>query len=60
MNALALAWYGWLKGLTQGTVVVSPCQLTTNLSALAYASTQPARGRPFLLGVAYVAGKVSL
>ena len=31
----------------------SPCQLSTNLSALAYASAQPARGRPFLLGVAY-------
>ena len=57
-----LAWYGWLSGLTQGTVLTlqawadrihvpmvtvvllgligatSPCQLTTNLGALAYAS----------------------
>jgi cytochrome c biogenesis protein CcdA len=38
----------------------SPCQLSTNLSALAYASAQPVRGRPFLLGIAYVAGKVSV
>lgn len=83
MNALALAWYGWLSGLTQGyvltlqawadylqiplvTVVLlgligatAPCQLTTNLSALAYASAQPDRARPFLIGLAYVAGKIS-
>lgn len=38
----------------------SPCQLTTNLSALAYASAQPARGRPLLIAVAYAAGKVSV
>jgi len=84
VNALVLAWYGWLSGLTQGAVVTvqgwadhlqlplvtvvflgvigaaSPCQLTTNLSALAYASAQSARGRPFLLGVAYAAGKISV
>lgn len=84
MNSLVLAWYGWLSGLTQGSVVAlqawadrfqlplvtvvllgligatSPCQLTTNLSALAYASARPTRRRPFLLGVAYVAGKVSV
>ena len=46
-----------LLGLIGAT---SPCQLTTNLSALAYASAQPTRGRPFLLGIAYVAGKVSV
>ena len=84
METLTLAWYGWLNGLTQGTVLtlqgwadhiqlplatvvilgvigaMSPCQLTTNLSALAYAPAQPARRQPFLLGVAYVAGKVSV
>jgi len=84
MDSVVLAWYGWLSGLTQGSVVTlqawadrvqlplvtvvllgligasSPCQLTTNLGALAYASAQPARGRPFLLGVSYVAGKVSV
>ena len=84
VDSVVLAWYGWLSGLTQGTVLTlqtwadhlhlplvtvvllgvvgatSPCQLTTNLSALAYASAQPGRGRPFLLGVAYVAGKVSV
>ncbi len=84
MNALALAWYGWLSGLTQGSVVTlqawadyvqiplvtvvllgligatSPCQLTTNLSALAYASAQPQRLRPFAVALAYLAGKVSI
>lgn len=84
VNTLVLAWYSWLSGLTQGSVVTlqawadhlqlplvtvvllgligatSPCQLTTNLSALAYASVQPAHGRPFRLGIAYVAGKVSV
>ena len=84
MSSIVLAWYGWLSGLTQGTVLTlqgwadhlqlplvtavllgivgatSPCQLTTNLSAMAYASAQPARGRPLLFGVAYVAGKVSV
>lgn len=39
---------------------LSPCQLTTNLSALAYASAHPGGGRPFMLAVAYVAGKVSV
>ena len=38
----------------------SPCQLTTNLSAVAYASARPAGRQPFLLGLAYVAGKVSV
>ena len=84
MDSVVLAWYGWLSGLTQGTVLTlqawadhlqlplvtvvllgmvgatSPCQLTTNLSALAYASAEPVRGRPFRLGLAYVAGKVSV
>ena len=83
MNALAVAWYGWLSGLTQGyvltlqawadylqiplvTVVLlgligatAPCQLTTSLSALAYASARPDHDHPFLIGLAYVAGKVS-
>ena len=84
MDSIVLAWYGWLSGATQATVLTlqawadrlqvplvtvvllglvgatSPCQLTTNLSALAYASGQTARERPFLLGLAYVAGKVSV
>lgn len=38
----------------------SPCQLTTNLSALAYAAARPARARPFGLALAYVAGKMSI
>ena len=46
-----------LLGLIGAT---SPCQLTTNVSALAYAVAQPTRGRPFMLVVAYVAGKVSV
>ncbi len=36
----------------------SPCQLTTNLSALAYAVARPGAERPLPLAVAYVAGKV--
>lgn len=39
---------------------LSPCQLTTNLGALAYASAHPGGGRPFTLALAYVAGKVSV
>jgi len=38
----------------------SPCQLTTNLSALAYAAARPAAVRPFRLTLAYVAGKTSV
>ena len=38
----------------------SPCQLTTNLSALAYASAHPGGGRPVALALAYIAGKVSV
>lgn len=38
----------------------SPCQLTTNLSALAYASAHPGGARPLAAAVAYVAGKVSV
>ncbi|MGH7326658.1 MAG: sulfite exporter TauE/SafE family protein [Candidatus Rokuibacteriota bacterium] len=38
----------------------SPCQLTTNLSALAWVSAQSGRARPVALAVAYVAGKVSV
>jgi cytochrome c biogenesis protein CcdA len=84
MTHLIVAWYGWLSGLTQGTVLTlsawadwvglplvtaavfgligatSPCQLTTNLSALAWASARPGGGRPLALALAYVAGKVSV
>lgn len=39
---------------------VSPCQLTTNLGALAYAAGRPGRGSTIGLAVAYVAGKVTV
>jgi cytochrome c biogenesis protein CcdA len=38
----------------------SPCQLTTNLGALAYAAGRAGRGRAFGLTLAYVAGKVTV
>lgn len=38
----------------------SPCQLTTNLGALAYASARAGQRSPLALAVAYVAGKVSV
>jgi cytochrome c-type biogenesis protein len=38
----------------------APCQLTTNLSALAWVSAQAGRGRPTTLAIAYVAGKVTV
>lgn len=38
----------------------SPCQLTTNLGALAYASARPERGRPLSIALAYVAGKIAV
>jgi cytochrome c-type biogenesis protein len=38
----------------------SPCQLTTNLSALAYAAARPGGARPLALALAYVAGKVTV
>jgi cytochrome c biogenesis protein CcdA len=84
MDRLLIAWYGWLSGLTQGTVVAlggwadrvelpllgavafgligatSPCQLTTSLGALAYASAHPGGGRPLGLALAYVAGKITV
>jgi hypothetical protein len=39
---------------------LSPCQLTTNLGALAYATARPGETPPFRLALAYVAGKVSV
>jgi len=39
---------------------LSPCQLTTNLGALAYASARAGDARPLALAGAYVAGKVSV
>src|SRR6266542_3861316 len=39
---------------------LSPCQLTTNLGALAYASARAGEARPLALAGAYVAGKVSV
>ena len=38
----------------------SPCQLTTNLGALAYASARPGTRRPIGLALAFVAGKVTV
>ena len=38
----------------------SPCQLTTNLGALAYAAGRPGRGRVLGLTLAYAAGKVTV
>ena len=38
----------------------APCQLTTNLGALAWVSAQPGRGRPAALALAFVAGKVTV
>jgi cytochrome c biogenesis protein CcdA len=84
MEQLALAWYGWLSTLTQGTAfrlqevtervevpvvtaivlgligATAPCQLTTNLSALAWVSAHGGRGRPTTLAMTYVAGKVTV
>jgi hypothetical protein len=39
---------------------LSPCQLTTNLGALAYASARPGGAPPLALTGAFVAGKVSV
>lgn len=36
----------------------SPCQLTTNLSAIAYVSRRPGEGRPWLEAMTYTLGKV--
>jgi cytochrome c-type biogenesis protein len=38
----------------------SPCQLTTNLGALAYVAARGGEARPFSMALAYVAGKVSI
>lgn len=38
----------------------APCQLTTNLSALAWVSAHAGRGRPTTLAIAYIAGKVTV
>jgi sulfite exporter TauE/SafE len=47
----------FLLGLMGAT---SPCQLTTNLGALAYTSARPGDSRAFGLALAYVVGKVSV
>ncbi|MGH7307428.1 MAG: sulfite exporter TauE/SafE family protein [Candidatus Rokuibacteriota bacterium] len=39
---------------------MSPCQITTSLGALAYASARPGGGQPLGLALAYVAGKVTV
>lgn len=64
-----LALQGWadrvelplLSAVVLGLIgATSPCQLTTNLGALAWASAHPGAGRPLVLALAYVAGKVSV
>jgi cytochrome c-type biogenesis protein len=84
MDAVVVAWYGWLSSLSQAGVMTlrqwadtvrlplitatvlgligstSPCQLTTNLGALAYTSAEPGRRGPMALALAYVAGKVTV
>lgn len=39
---------------------ISPCQLTTNLGALAYATARPGHAAPFTTVLAYVAGKLTV
>lgn len=39
---------------------LSPCQLTTNLGALAYATARPGQTPPLRVALAYVAGKVTV
>jgi cytochrome c biogenesis protein CcdA len=46
-----------LFGLIAAT---SPCQLTTNLTALAYASRESSKGGTFISALAYAAGKVAI
>lgn len=63
----------WLQHWTEGSQVpivmavafgligaTAPCQLTTNLSALAYVSARPGGGPPLALAAAYVAGKMTV
>lgn len=65
----ALALGGWadrtelplMSAIVLGLIgATSPCQLTTNLSALAYAAAHPGGTRPFGLALAYIAGKVTI
>jgi cytochrome c-type biogenesis protein len=64
-----LALQGWIDGADVPVVTVillgvlgslSPCQLTTNLGALAYAAGTVQHRPPLALAAAYVAGKVSV
>ncbi|MBI4638633.1 MAG: sulfite exporter TauE/SafE family protein [Candidatus Rokubacteria bacterium] len=65
----AVALGGWadrielppLSAVVFGLIgAASPCQLTTNLSALAYAVARPGGTRPLGLALAYIAGKVTV
>lgn len=73
LSSLSQGTVFWLQGwvdhfqIPQITAVLfgligatAPCQLTTNLSALAYVSAHAGGGRPLILAVAYVAGKVTV
>lgn len=47
-----------LSALLFGVIgATAPCQLTTNLSAIAYVSRRPEGARPWAEGVAYTLGK---
>ncbi len=50
VNALLLGMFG----------ATAPCQLTTNLSAIAYVSRRPGEGRPWQKAVTYTLGQVVL
>jgi len=67
MQGPVFALQGWagdislplLSAVVFGLIgATAPCQLTTNLGALAFASAHPGRARPLSLALAYVAGKV--
>ncbi|MBI4561398.1 MAG: sulfite exporter TauE/SafE family protein, partial [Candidatus Rokubacteria bacterium] len=59
-------WTEWLNLAPASAVLfgliaaASPCQLTTNLGALAYAARESSRSATFSAALAYAAGKVSV
>jgi len=68
-QGFAFAVEGWIEGVNLPVAsavlfgliaAASPCQLTTNLGALAYAARESSRGGTFASAVAYAAGKVAV
>lgn len=68
-QGVVVAVHGWTDGvdLPAASAVLfgliaatSPCQLTSNLGALAYAARESSRGGTFVSTLAYAAGKVSV